>query len=113
MPKTQKPPAAKGGRRGKHREKRHKMLEAKPHWLTREAPEGEYLVDVVSVELFLRGAVAPAGGQDEFIKTVREDVSLAGQFAAMRARIHLVRRPEMRRLTKRLFSDLRDIQSRI
>ena len=40
MPKTQKPPVAKGERRGKHREKRLKMLEVKPHWLANDAPYG-------------------------------------------------------------------------
>ena len=104
MPKT---------KRRAHREKRREILEVKPHWLATEAPQGEYLVDAVAVELFLRSPVAPLREQDKFIKIVREDVSLEAQFAAMRARIHLVRRPEVQRLAKRYFSDLREIAARI
>jgi len=48
MPKTANPRAARGRRRGTHREKRLKMLEAKPHWLASEAPVGEYHVDTVA-----------------------------------------------------------------
>jgi len=109
-------PKARGRRRGTHREKRREILKVKPHWLAREAPEGEYLVDAVAVELFLGEGVSLAtqfAARDEFVKIVREDVSLAAQFAAMRARIHLVRRPEVQRLAKRYFSDLREIAARI
>jgi hypothetical protein len=113
MPKTANPRAARGRRRGTHREKRLKMLEAKPHWLTSEAPVGEYLVDAVALELFFRGASASTRGEVEFVRLVREDVSLAAQFAAMSAKIHLRWRPEQLHLTRRLFEDVRHIQSRI
>jgi hypothetical protein len=113
MPKTANPPAAKGRRRGKHREKRLKMLEAKPHRLAGEAPVGEYLVDAVALELFFRGASASTRGEGKFVRLVREDVSLAAKFAAMSAKIHLRWRPKKLHLTKRFFEDLRHIQKRI
>src|SRR5262245_21534749 len=113
MPTTQKPPAARRQRRGTHREKRLKMLEAKPHWLANDAPHGEYLVDTVASELFLRGAAVSNHGEDGFVRLVREDVSLAAQYAVISARIHLVRQPEKTRQTKRLFDDLRHILLRL
>jgi hypothetical protein len=110
MPTTQKFPAA---RRGKHREKRLKMLEAKPHWLANEAPYGKYLVDTVAMELFLRGAALSTYGEDEFVRLVREGVSAAASLAMMFTRRHLHWRPKMSLLTKRLFEDVPYIQSRI
>src|SRR5262245_41062724 len=113
MPTTQRPPAARGGRRGKHREKRLKMLEAKPQWLANDAPYGEYLVDTVAMELFLRGVAVSNHGEDGFVRLVRHDISFAALFAAMRAKIHLRWRPEKLHLIRRLFEDVRHIQSRI
>ena len=72
MPTTQTP---RGGRRGKHREKRLKMLEAKFRWLANDAPYGEYLVDFVAMELFLRCAGLSTYGEDEFVRLFREDVN--------------------------------------
>jgi hypothetical protein len=89
------------------------MLEAKPHWLASEAPVGEYHVDTVALELFLRGAALSNHGEDGFVRLIREDVSLAAQYAVMSARIHLVRRPEKTRQTKRLFNDLEEILLRL
>jgi hypothetical protein len=89
------------------------MLDAKPHWLANDAPYGEYRVDFVAMELFLRGAALSNHGEDGFVRLVREDVSLAAQFAAMSAKIHLRWRPEQLHLTRRLFEDVRHIQSRI
>ena len=74
---------------------------------------GEYLVDAVALELFYRGAAVFSGGEDEFVRLVREDVSLAAQFAALRARIRLRWRPEKLRLARQLFKDLFHIQQRI
>jgi hypothetical protein len=113
MPTTQKPPAARRSRRGRHREKRLKELKAKPHWLANDAPYGEYLVDTVAMELFLRGAALSAYGEDEFVRLVREDVSIAASFATMFTRIRLRWRPEKWHQTNRFFDDLRAIQSRI
>ena len=93
MPTTQRPPAARGGRRGKHRETRLKMLEAKPQWLANDAPYGEYLVDTVALELFLRGAALSTYGEDEFVR-----------------RLHWW--PGKLLLT-RLFEDIQHIRSRI
>jgi hypothetical protein len=87
------------------------MLKAKPHWLASEAPVGEYHVDTVA--LLLRGAALSTCGEDEFVRLVREDISLAAQFAAQRARIHLLWRPEKLRLARQLFEDLSHIQQRI
>ena len=78
MPTTQKPPAARGGRRGKHREKRLKMLEAKPHWLANDAPYGEYLVDTVALQLF-RGAAVSHLTRMNSSGSFREDISLAAR----------------------------------
>jgi len=61
MPKTTNPP-------GRHREQRLKMLAAKPQWLANDAPYGEYLVDTVALELFLRGAALSTYGEDEFVR---------------------------------------------
>jgi hypothetical protein len=113
MPTTQKPPAARGGRRGKHRKNRLKMLDAKPQWLAKDAPYGEYLVDFVAMELLLRGAAVPHRDEDGFVRLVREDISLAAQFAALQARIRLRWRPEKLRLARQLFNDLFHIQQRI
>jgi hypothetical protein len=113
MPTTQKPPVARGGRRGKHREKRLKMLDAKPQWLANDAPYGEYLVDKVAMELLLRGAALSTCGEDEFVRLFREDVSAAASLARQFARVRLVWRPEKSHLTNRFFDDLRAIQSRI
>jgi hypothetical protein len=113
MPTTQKPPAARGRRRGKHRENRLKMLKAKPHWLAREAPVGEYRVDTVALELLLRGAALSTCGEDEFVQLFREDVSAAASLARQFARVRLVWRPEKLRLSNRFFDDLRAIQCRI
>jgi hypothetical protein len=96
-----------------HREKRLKMLEAKPHWLASEAPVGEYRVDAVALELFLRGASVSNHGEDGFVRLVREDVSLAARYAVTSAWIHLDRRPEKTRQTKRLFDDLLQILLRL
>jgi hypothetical protein len=89
------------------------MLKAKPHWLASEAPAGEYRVDAVALELFLRGAAVSNHGEDGFVRLVREEVSLAARYAVTSARIHLVRRPEKTRQTKRLFDDLRQILLRL
>jgi hypothetical protein len=113
MPATQQPPAARGGRRGKHREKRLKMLEAKPPWLATNAPYGKYLVDTVAMELFLRGLRGAAVSGRKVVRLVRENVSVAAHFAAMRAKIHLRWRPEKSHLTNSFFEDLHHIQSRI
>jgi hypothetical protein len=112
MPTTQKPSAARGGRRGKHRKNRLKMLEAKPHWLASDAPYGEYLVDTIALELF-RGAAVSHRDEGGFVRLVREDINLAAQFAALRARIRLRWRPEKLRLARQLFKDLFHIQQRI
>src|SRR5262245_41353202 len=112
MPTTQKPPA-KGGRRGKHREKRLKMLEAKPHRLAIEAPVGEYRVDAVALDLLSRGAPLSTYGEDEFVRLFRKEVSVAASFATQFTRDHLNRRPKKLHFTKRFFDDLRVIQSRI
>ena len=85
MPTNKKPPAARGKRRGKHREKRLKMLDVKPHWLANDAPYGEYRVDFVAMELFLRCAGLSHYGEDEFVRLLREDVSIA---AALATRVH-------------------------
>jgi hypothetical protein len=113
MPTTQKFPAARRGRRGKHRERRLKMLEAKPHWLANDAPYGEYLVDFVAMELFLRCAGLSTYGEDEFVRLAREGVSAAALLARMFARLRLHRRPEKSLLTRRLFEDVQSIQSLI
>jgi hypothetical protein len=113
MPTTQKPPAARGGRRGRHHEQRLKMLEAKPHWLANDAPYGKYLVDTVAMELFLRGAALSTYGEDEFVRLVREGVSAAASLAMMFTRLRLRWRPETSLLTRRLFGDVQYIQSRI
>ena len=89
------------------------MLEAKPHWLASEAPYGEYRVDFVAMELFLRCSGLSHYGEDEFVRLFREDVSIAGAFVANFTRIRLVWRPEKLHLTNRFFDDLRAIQSRI
>lgn len=86
------------------------MLEAKPHWLAKDAPYGEYIVDSLAMELFLRNAgLSTSYGEDEFVRLVREDVSLAAHYALMSARIHLVQRPEKKPQIKRLFDDLPQI----
>jgi hypothetical protein len=113
MPTTQKPSAARGGRRGKHRKNRLKMLEAKPHWLASDAPYGEYLVDTVAMELFLRCAGLSTYGEDEFVRLFRQDVSIAASFAPMFARIRLLWRPDKLHLTNRFFDYLRAVQSSI
>jgi hypothetical protein len=113
MPKTANPHAARGRRRGKHREKRLKMLKAKPQWLANDAPYGEYLVDTVALELFLRGAALSTYGEDEFVRLVREGVSRAASLAKMFTRLRLHWRPEKSLLTRRLFEDVQYIQSRI
>src|SRR5262245_19193939 len=105
MPKTTNPPAARRSRRGRHREQRLKMLAAKPQWLANDAPYGEYLVDFVAMELFLRGACLSTYGEDEFVRLVREGVSAAASLAAMFTRIRLVWRPEKLHLTNRFFDD--------
>ena len=114
MPKTVNPRSARRRRRGKHRENRLKMLEAKPHRLANNAPYGKYLVDTVAMELFLRGlrGAAVSSGR-KVVRLVRENVSVAAHFAAMRAKIHLRWRPEKSHLTNRFFEDLHHIQSRI
>jgi hypothetical protein len=114
MPTTQKFPAAGRGRRGKHREKRLKMLDAKPHWLANNARYGKYLVDTVARELFLRGlrGAAVSSGR-KVVRLVRENVSVAAHFAAMGAKIHLRWRPEKSHLTNSFFEDLHHIQSLI
>ena len=86
MPKTTNPP-------GRHREQRLKMLAAKPQWLANDAPYGEYLVDTVALELFLRGAALSTYGEDEFVR-----------------RLHWW--PGKLLLT-RLFEDIQHIRSRI
>jgi hypothetical protein len=114
MPTIKKPSAARGGRRGKHREKRLKMLEAKPHWLASEAPVGEYQVDTVALELFFRGAaVSNNRDEDGFVRLVREEISISAQFALIRAKTRLLWRPEKLLLTRRLFKNVRHIQSSI
>lgn len=113
MPTTQKPPAARGRRRGKHRDNRLKMLEAEPHWLASEAPVGEYFVDKVALELLLRGATLSTYGEDEFVRLFREDVSAAAPLARQFTRVRLFWRPEKLHLTNRFFDDLRAIRSRI
>jgi hypothetical protein len=110
MPTTQTP---RGGRRGKHREKRLKMLEAKFRWLANDAPYGEYLVDFVAMELFLRCAGLSTYGEDEFVRLFREDVSVAASLAIQFARVRIHWRPEKLHLTNRFFDDLRTIQSLI
>ena len=65
------------------------------------------------MELFLRGTALSNHGEDAFVRLVREDVSLAAQYALMSARIHLVWRPEKTRQTKRLFNDLQEILLRL
>jgi hypothetical protein len=89
------------------------MLEAKPHWLANDAPYGEYLVDFVAMELFLRCAGLSTYGEDEFVRLFREDVSIAASLARQFTRVRLVWRPEKLHLTNRFFDDLRAIQSRI
>jgi hypothetical protein len=113
MPKTANPRAARGRRRGTHREKRLKMLKAKPHWLASEAPVGEYLVDKVAVELLLRGATLSTCGEDEFVPLFREDVNAAASLAMQFTRVRQVWRPEKLQLTNRFFDDLQAIQYRI
>ena len=93
MSKTVNPPAARRRRRGRHREQRLKMLAAKPQWLANDAPYGEYLVDTVALELFLRGAALSTYGEDEFVR-----------------RLHWW--PGKLLLT-RLFEDIQHIRSRI
>jgi hypothetical protein len=88
------------------------MLEAKPHWLANDAPYGKYLVDTVALELSL-GAAVSHRNEYGFVRLVREDISLAAQFAAQRARIHLRWRPEKLRLARQLFKDFFHIQQRI
>ena len=100
-------------RRGKHREKRLKMLDVKPHRLANDAPYGEYRVDFVAMELFLRCSGLSHYGEDEFVRLFREDASIAASLAAMFTRVRLVWRPEKLHLTNRFFDDLRAIQSRI
>jgi hypothetical protein len=90
MPKTQKPPVARGERWGKHRKKRLKMLEAKPHWLANDAPYGKYRVDFVAMELFLRCPGLSTYGEDELLRLFREDVSIAASLATMFTRVRLV-----------------------
>ena len=89
------------------------MLIAKPHWLASAAPVGEYLVDVVALEIFLRCAGISIRDENQFVRVVRQDVSLAAQFAALFARVRLHYRPEKLRLVRRLFEDVRHIQSPI
>ena len=93
-------------------QKTPKKSAAEPHWLASEAPVGEYLVDAVALELFYRGA-ADSGGEDEVVRTVRENVSVTARLAANSAKIHLRWRPEKLRQTKRFFEDLDYIQLRI
>src|SRR5262245_41359681 len=78
MKKTANPRAARRRRRGRHHEKRFKMLETKPHQLASEAPVGEYLDDAIAPEPY-RGAAVSSSREDEFIRLVREDLSLAAQ----------------------------------
>src|SRR6516225_1291659 len=113
MPKTTNPPAARRCRRGRHREQRLKMLQAKPHWLVNDAPYGEYRVDIVAMELLLRGAALSTCGEDEFVRLFRQDVSAAAALARQFTRGRLVWRPEKLHLTNRFFDDLSAIQSRI
>ena len=113
MPKTVNPRAARGRRRGTHREKRLKMLEAKPHSLASEAPVGKYHVDTVALELFRQGAPISNHSEDGFVRLVREGVSAAASLAMKFASVLLVWRPEKLHLTNRFFDDLRAIQSRI
>ena len=113
MPKTTNPPAARRCRRGRHREQRLKMLQAKPHWLVNDAPYGEYRVDIVAMELLLRGAALSTCGEDEFVRLFRQDVSAAAALARQFTRARLVWRPEKLHLTNRFFDDLSAIQSRI
>jgi hypothetical protein len=89
------------------------MLKAKPQWLANDAPYGEYLVDTVALELFLRGAALSTYGEDEFVRLVREGVSRAASLAKMFTRLRLHWRPEKSLLTRRLFEDVQYIQSRI
>jgi hypothetical protein len=89
------------------------MLEAKPHWLANDAPYGEYLVDIVAMELFLRGATLSTYGEDEFVRLFREDISAAASLARQFTRVRLIWRPEKLHLTNRFFDDLRAIRSRI
>src|SRR5262245_19869663 len=110
MPATQKPPAARAGRLGKHRKKRLKILDAEPGWLANDAPPGEFHVDTIALELFLRGAAVSHRDEEGFVRLVREDISLAAQFAALRARTRLHWRPEKLRLVRQLFRDLLHIQ---
>ena len=105
MPKTTNPP-------GRHREQRLKMLAAKPQWLANDAPYGEYLVDTVALELFLRGAALSTYGEGEFVRLVREGVSAAASLAMMFARRRLHWWPGKLLLT-RLFEDIQHIRSRI
>jgi hypothetical protein len=88
------------------------MLEAKTHWLASEAPVGEYLVDTVALELFLRGAALSTYGEGEFVRLVREGVSAAASLAMMFARRRLRWWPGKLLLT-RLFEDVQHIRSRI
>jgi hypothetical protein len=113
MPKTTNPPAARRRRRGRHREQRLKILATEPQWLANDAPYGEYRVDFVAMELFLRCAGLSTYGEDEFVRLVREGVSGAASLAMMFARRRLRWRPEKLLLTSRLFEDVRHIQSRI
>ena len=89
------------------------MLQAKPHWLVNDAPYGEYRVDIVAMELLLRGAALSTCGEDEFVRLFRQDVSAAAALARQFTRGRLVWRPEKLHLTNRFFDDLSAIQSRI
>jgi hypothetical protein len=79
------------------------MLPAKPQWLANDAPYGEYRVDFVAMELFLRGAA---------VRLVREGVSAAASLAMMFARRRLRWWPGKLPLT-RFFEDIQHIRSRI
>src|SRR5262249_33796885 len=105
--------ATRGGRRRKQGKKRLKKLGAEPHWLASDAPVGEYLVDTVALELFFRGATLSTYGEDEFVRLIRQDVSVAAAFARQLTRNRLVWRPEKLLLTRRLCKDVLHIQSRI
>jgi hypothetical protein len=89
------------------------MLDVKPHWLANNAPLGEYLVDFVAMELFLRCSGPSHYSEDEFVRLFREDVSIAASLATMFTRVRLVWRPEKLHLTNRFFDDIRDIHSLI